>query len=272
MIEPMSLERCDVFVLAAGRGARLRPLTDTIPKALVPVGGKPLIAWNLELLARAGSKRVIINLCYLGDQIRDYVNDGSRFGVEVVYVVEEQLLDTGGSIKNIEDLLRHDQLFTINSDVLVGPEFSPGAVLAAHRSNLSHADLSQRWATMVLRNDPAVEEYGALVVDRSGRIVEFLGEQSPHYKTPLSQATNAGPDAYARMMFCGIQVLERSILDRMPPKGGVFSITRDTERKLVGEGELLCGFEYSGYWNDVGTPDRLAQASNDISRIFPQGG
>lgn len=250
----MDLRECDVFVLAAGRGSRLRPLTDTLPKALVPVGGKPLIAWNLELLARAGCTRVIINLFHLGEQIRSFLGDGREFGMETIFVQEPQLLDTGGSIKNIEPLLRHGQLFTINSDILVGPDFSPTELLRAHRSNPD-----KPLATMVVRNDPAVEEYGALEIGERGRVVGFLGDRAP----------NTDPTNVARRMFTGIQLLERSILDRMPPAGSVFSITRDTERAMVIAGEPIFSVEYFGYWNDVGTPDRLDQASNDICRIYP---
>ncbi len=251
----VNLSQCDVFVLAAGMGSRLKPLTDRIPKALVPVGGKPLIAWNLELLARAGCQRVIVNLFHLGVQIREFVGDGSQFGLEVVFVEETQLLDTGGSIKNIESLLRHQQLFTINSDILVGPEFSPSAVIDSHRSN-PRAPL----ATMVLRSDPAVEEYGALAVDDQGRVVELLGTRSPHYP-------EGGP--VRRLMFTGIQVLERSVVASMPPAGTIFSVTRDIERGLIAAGDYISSIEYSGYWNDVGTPDRLQLASNDIRRIYP---
>ena len=256
----MDLSGCDVFVLAAGRGSRLRPLTDTLPKALVSVGGKPLIAWNLELLSRAGCKRVIVNLFHLGDQIRSFLGDGRSFGMEAIFVEEPHLLDTGGSIRNIELLLEHEQLFTINSDILVGPDFSPGELLERHLLNAN-----KPLATMVVRADPAVEEYGALEIARDGRVVGFLGDRAPGFK----EAAGAGVGAVTRRMFTGIQLLERAILDRMPPPGSVFSVTRDTERSLVVSGEPIFSVEYSGYWNDVGTPDRLEQASNEISRIYP---
>ena len=241
----------DVLLLAAGFGKRLRPLTDSIPKPLVAVGGRPLIDRNLELIARSGLPKVFINLHYLGQKIRDYVDDGSRWGLEVVYSEEPILLDTGGAIKNIEPQLQQPQLITVNSDLLIGPDFSLNQPFAAHSSCAA-----QPLLTMVLRPDPAAEAYGSIGIDSSGRVVSFLG-------------TDYGFGAEVqRLMFLGIMVINRKVIEQFMPDQGIFSITRDTIRKILESGEHIHSMIYHGYWNDIGTPDRLNQASKDVEGIF----
>ena len=122
----------DVLLLAAGFGKRLEPLTVNTPKPLLEVGDKPLIAWNLELIARSGFSRVFINLHHLGERISEFVGDGSHWGLSVEYSKEDPILETGGAIKNIEHKLREPYLITLNSDILLGPDFSLARILEAH--------------------------------------------------------------------------------------------------------------------------------------------
>ena len=182
----------DVLLLSAGFGTRLKPLTDSIPKPLVEVGGKPLIAWSLELIAEAGFKRVFINLHYLADKIKDYVGDGSRWGMEVVYFFEEEILGTGGAIKNVESHLQSDNLLTLNSDILFANDFSIADLCLAHCER-------KPAVTMVLREDKDSEKYGELGVDKAGRVVSFLGEQYIE------------GEVVDKLMYTGCQVISRSV-------------------------------------------------------------
>ena len=125
--------QADILLLSAGFGTRLRPLTESVPKPLIEVAGESLLSRNLALLSRQGCRRVIINLHYLGDKIKEFVADGSRWGLEVFYSEEPDILDTGGAIKKVAPLLEHQQLLTINSDILLGTELDLQSLLAGHR-------------------------------------------------------------------------------------------------------------------------------------------
>ncbi len=243
----------DAFLLAAGRGNRLRPITDTLPKPLICVGGKELIAWNLELLARSGFSRVIINVCHLAGQIKRFVGDGSAWGLAIELVEEDHLLDSGGSIKNIESYLLGKHLLTINSDILLGKGFTLNNLVDAHTS-----DSRRPLATMLLRPDIDAEKYGAIGLEEDGKICSFLDYFS-HKNSHSSK-----PNGCKRLMFTGVQVISKELIETMPPRGTIFSVTRDTLRGELARGKFLKGVNYGGYWNDIGTPERLEQASKDI--------
>ena len=247
----MSGVDAEVLLLAAGYGKRLRPLTDRVPKPLIEVGGKALLDWNLQMIARAGFRRVFINLFYLKDQIRNFVGDGSRWALDIELVEESVLLDTGGAIKNIEPWLESDSLITVNSDILLGFDFSLREVWRAHRGHPA-----KPLVTMVLRPDINVEQYGAIEVDASGRVCGYLGKSFGSKTVPPP------------MMYTGVQVLSRDSLLSMPERGSVFSVTRDTHLKILTEGKAIASYIYYGYWSDLGTPERLVQASKDWDLIL----
>jgi NDP-sugar pyrophosphorylase family protein len=238
----------DVLLLAAGYGKRLMPLTRDLPKPLVAVQGKPLIEWNLELLAAAGFRRIFINLFYLGEKIRAALGDGSKWGVELLFVDEPLLLDTGGAVKNIQPHLHSDHLLTVNSDILLGRDFSFDALLRQHWSG-------SPLATLALREDDDAEHYGILECDAAGRIISLRGTRLPEeVYTPL-------PPVHS-LMYMGVQILDCRILDGMPERGTAFSLTRDTFRTLIQQGKYLNSIQYQGFFSDIGTPDRLRNASN----------
>ncbi|MCB0323793.1 MAG: nucleotidyltransferase family protein, partial [Bdellovibrionales bacterium] len=243
------------LLLSAGFGTRLRPLTECLPKPLIRIGDKTLIERNLELLARAGISRVFINLHYLGDQIRQFVGDGSRWGMTVEYAEEPTLLDTGGAIRNIEKRLAHEQLLTVNSDILVQPDFPLHAVLE------QHVDAAVRPAmTMVVRHDEDHAKYGTIGIDETGRVVSFLGKAY-------------GGRVARELMYTGIQVMERRIIrEVMPPEGEIFSLTQGTVRDLLQLGAYVDSYVYDGYWSDIGTPERLDAASKVVASKFACSG
>ncbi|MFL6573584.1 MAG: NDP-sugar synthase, partial [Burkholderiales bacterium] len=132
------------MLLAAGRGERLRPITDRLPKALVPVGGKPLIAWHLQRLAAAGCGETVINVSHLGEQIVDYVGDGGRFGLRVAYSREASPLETAGGIAQALPLLGAAPFLLVNADTYCEVAFAP---LLAH-------DLAAMLAHLILVPNP----------------------------------------------------------------------------------------------------------------------
>lgn len=234
----------DVFILAAGLGKRLRPLTETVPKPLVEVAGKPLIEWNLELLKRNGFSRIIVNSYYLKDVLREYLEKNYSESLEIVLVEEEELLGTGGGIKNIEKFLLHDNLLTINSDVVIDPRFDLSGFVAGH---LEAKD--SRIATMLLRPDEKAESYGTIGINDDLKVVEFLKEQFG--ESEPSQ----------RLMYTGVQVLSRDVFNYMPDQN-IFSITQDVYPKFLADSRIVGAVKYSGYWNDAGTHERLAEAAH----------
>jgi len=230
------------MVLAAGLGTRLRPLTDDRPKALVAVGGRPMIEYPLRMLAAAGVERVVVNLHHFGDRIRETLEDGSRFGLGIEYSPEKTILDTGGALLQARPLLEGASFFLANCDALLDVDLEAVWAFHAERGAV---------ATLVLRHDADAERYGPIDVDADGRIRRFL-DQPPTYEEPLE-----------RLMFCGVHVISREIFAHMPA-GGAFSITRDVYGRAHREGAALYGFRYDGYWRDLGTPENIEQASRDV--------
>ncbi|MDH4228882.1 MAG: nucleotidyltransferase family protein [Nitrospirota bacterium] len=236
------------MLLAAGRGERLRPLTDHHPKPLISLGGEPMVFRVLALLAAAGIREVHVNTHHLGEQIPATLGDGSRWGLRLAYHTEQVILGTGGGLANAireSPQLAEGPLLMINSDILVDADLS--AVIAHHVA--LHAD-SNTAATLVLRPDPQAAQYGAIATDDAGRIRRFL-----HLDTG---------GATREYMFTGIQVISPGCLTYLNPAGTVFPIT-DSYMAALRAGEHLAAFVHHGYWSDLGTPERLLQAEADLA-------
>lgn len=233
------------MILAAGLGTRLRPITNAIPKALVPVGGRPMIEFPLRALVATGVERVVVNLHHLGDAIRETLGDGRRFGVEIVYSPENPILDTGGAVVRARDLLGEREFFLWNCDAIVDPDLD--ALTRRH-------DTSGALATLLLREDADAARFGLVEIDGEDRVRRFLGRAAP----------GAEHEALAPRMFCGVHVLSPRVFERLPP-GGVFSITRDVYAPWTAEGVAISAVTYRGYWRDLGTPGSLAAADADLA-------
>jgi NDP-sugar pyrophosphorylase family protein len=235
------------MILAAGLGTRLRPLTSTIPKPLLPVGGTPLIVWNLLLLRRAGITEVIVNLHHLGELIEKELGDGSRYGVRLRYSREPVLLGTGGGIKQAGWFLRNGSFLVLNGDTLL--ELDVLALIEDHRRATSA--MNGALATLVVRTDPEVTKWG--VVEVSGdRVVRINGRG------------NHTPGPTEARMFAGVHVIESSVLDRLPA-GRPCSII-DTYVDALAAGQVIRAFPFEGYWSDVGTVERYDAAQRDAER------
>ncbi|WP_232068721.1 NDP-sugar synthase [Nitrospira sp. KM1] len=230
------------MILAAGLGTRLRPLTNTIPKPLLPVGGTPLIVWNLLLLKRHGFHDVVINLHYLSPMIEQALGNGSKFGLRLLYSHEPVILGTGGAIKQVEQNFSGEPVLVMNGDTLV--EIDLDALCAFHRDRRAAA-------TMVLRPDPDAATWGMVEVDDGRRVVRITGRGRPE---PL--------DTQPRM-FAGVHIVHPRLL-REVPKGKPSSII-DAYVAAVQRGDAVMGYDHAGYWSDIGTPERYAQAEHDVA-------
>lgn len=236
------------MILAAGKGTRLRPLTETVPKPLIDVAGRPMIAFAIERIRAAGIRDVVINLHHLGDQIRGRLGDGGAYGVRITYSEEHELLDTGGGIANARPFLDGDRFAVLNADTVIDVDLN--AVAAAHTRRGA-------LATMVLRADPEVRRYGTVEIDAEDRIRRFLGRADP----ALSPTDAAGLRA---LMYPGVMIFDPRIFTYLGP--GAYSITRDVFPRLLEAREPLFGYVYSGYWRVLDNPADLAAGRAEIAR------
>ena len=230
------------MILAAGLGTRLRPLTDRIPKPLLPVAGRPMIDYTLAWVAAAGIRQVMINLHHMGDRIRQTVGR-ERFGLEISYSEEPVILGTGGGLKRVERFFTDSPFLVVNADVLTAVD--PQAVIRAHLA-------TQPLATLVVRRDPDVAAYGALGIDRDGRIHRFLG-RGPQPSPSLED-----------VMFTGIHVVDPRVLAYLPA-AGAFSPITDAYIAIVERGAPLMGYLTDAPWIDIGTPERYRQAQQWVA-------
>ncbi len=223
-----------VMLLAAGRGERMRPLTDACPKPLLQVAGRPLIVWHLQRLAAAGFRDVVVNLSWLGEQIAAALGDGSDFGLRIRFSREPwPALETGGGIFQALPLLGEGPFLLVNGDVFADVDFT--------RIALAPADLAQ----LVLVPNPAHHPRGDFCLDARGRIV-----------------AEAGADA-ERLTYSGIAVLHPQLFEGAGP--GRFPLLPLLERaRAAGR---LGGQRHAGRWLDVGTPARLAELDAELRAV-----
>jgi NDP-sugar pyrophosphorylase family protein len=232
------------MILAAGRGRRLAPLTDTVPKPLVPVAGRPLLEHLLECLRAGGITDVVVNLHHLGDRIREHLGDGARFGLRIQYSVEDPILDTGGGIKRAEPLLAGEPFVVANGDSLL--ELDVGEVVASHRARGA-------LATMVVRPDAKATEYGLVELDAEDRIRRIAG-------LPPGQVPETPWRAF---MFPGLHIFEPEIFSFMEPDAA-FSVTRVTYPRLIAAGRRVLGWVTEARWITIDTPEALAAADRAL--------
>lgn len=221
------------MILAAGRGERMRPLTDSIPKPLLPVGGQHLIEYQLRALACANIEHVVINHAHLGAQIRDTLGDGSRYGLNIVYSAEpEGALETGGGILKALPLLKTDPFLVVNGDVWTDYAFLN---LPREIAGLAH---------IVLVQNPAHNPEGDFILDGDHVFV-------PGQALPGRLLTFSGIGLYRHALF------HNSSPGRFP----LAPLLQEAMRHKAVTGEY-----YAGNWIDVGTRDRLAELDERLSR------
>jgi mannose-1-phosphate guanylyltransferase len=226
-------------ILVGGEGTRLRPLTSTIPKPVVPLVDRPFIAYMLEWLRGHGVADVVMSCGFLASGVRNVLGDGSGLGIRLRYVEEPHPLGTGGAVKYAESLLE-ERFLVLNGDVLTDLDLS--AQLEQHERTGARATLA-----LVPVEDPSA--YGLVRLREDNAVAEFLEKPS-------------ADQIDTNLISAGAYVLEREVLDLMPPVGTPCSIEREVWPRLVGDG--LYGFPGEGYWLDIGTPERYLQATFDI--------
>jgi mannose-1-phosphate guanylyltransferase len=233
------------MVLAAGRGTRLAPLTDTVPKPLVPVAGRPFLEHILDFLRAGGVSEVVVNLHHLGGSIERHLGDGARFRVRIRYSWEDPILDTGGGIKRAEPLLAGEPFVVVNGDSLL--ELPLRELVEHHRTRGS-------LATMALRPNPDPARYGAIEIDADDRVRRVVGLPPGEVPGPLRA-----------FMFPGLHVFEPDVF-RWMDAGAAYSVIRVTYPRLLAAGAPVRGFVTTARWINIDTPVALAEADAELRR------
>ncbi len=230
-------------MLVGGQGTRLRPLTLSAPKPLLPTAGAPFLSHLLARAAASGVTHVVLATCYKASMFSEVFGDGSAFGLTMSYVTEDEPLDTGGGIRNAAGSLRgagaSDPIVVMNCDILSGHDL--GAQLDVHVK----ADAA---VTLHLVEVPDPSRFGCVPTDASGRVTAFL-EKTPN---PVTNRINAG-----------CYVFRRDVIESIPA-GRRVSVERETFPGLIAAGQLVMGYHESAYWLDVGTPQAFVRGSCDL--------
>jgi MurNAc alpha-1-phosphate uridylyltransferase len=229
------------MILAAGRGERMRPLTDHTPKPLLSVGGKPLLVWHIERLRAAGFSHIVVNHAHLGQQIEDALGNGAALGVSIEYSREVSALETAGGIATALPLIEEDVFPVVNGDIYCEFDFArlagPLARLAAGHDQ----------AHLVLVDNPPHHPKGDFVLDGA----RLKNADAPLTAHP-SRLTFSGIGAYHRALFAHTPAGEKA------PLAPLLRLAIDAGR--------VSGEHFAGRWEDVGTPARLAALDEEIKQ------
>ncbi|MBI4415470.1 MAG: NDP-sugar synthase [Euryarchaeota archaeon] len=228
------------IVLAGGEGTRLRPLTQTRPKPLLPVAGRPCVDYVLRSLIDSGVREIIITTAFMSDALIKSIGDGLGYDASILYTFESTPAGTAGSVKRIANFV--DGTFVVAmGDVLVDLDVRP--LIEFHRKKKAAATIA-----LTKVDDPT--EYGIVGLGKDGRIAKF--KEKPKREEAFSDLVNAG-----------IYVLEPEVLDLIP-EDTKFDFSRDVFPKLLAKGLPLYGMEIEGVWVDIGRPEDLIRASLEV--------
>jgi len=223
------------MILAAGRGERLNPITQELPKPLVPVANLPIIRYNIEFLKHYGFNDICINVYHLPKQIEQELGDGSVLGVKLTYSYEEELWGTGGGLKQVEDFFKDEEFFVMmNADILIDCDLEDA--IHFHRRN-------DAIATMILTQDAPVSTYGAVEIDDANLIRNIAGRIDDVRETDRIPA-----------VFTGIHILTPRIFEYIPPNINT-CINQYAYPKMVQNKEKVMGYMMEGFWADIGKPE-----------------
>ena len=238
----MPREPLEAILLVGGKGTRLRPLTLSAPKPLLPTAGVPFLAHQLARGAESGITHVVLATSYRAEMFTEAFGTGADFGLSIDYVFESEPLGTGGGIRNAAELLRggpDDPIVVLNGDVLSGHDLP--AQVDLHRKKDAAVTLH-----LVPVEDPS--RYGCVPTDSGGRVTAFLEKTS----NPVTNQINAG-----------CYVFRRSVIDQIPA-GQVVSVERETFPGLIEADAVVMGYAEAAYWLDVGTPEAFVRGSCDV--------
>ncbi len=237
----------EAVMLVGGKGTRLRPLTISVPKPMLPVAGVPVTEHQIARAREAGVTRIVLGTSYRAEVFSDYFGSGEAVGVELKYVVEKVPLGTGGAIRNVASALESgpdDPVIVFNGDVLAGLDIA--GLVQAWRD--AQADVAL-YLTKV--EDP--RPFGLVPTDEQGNVTAFL--EKP--QTPEEIVTD--------QINAGCYVFRRALIDEIPADRPV-SVERETFPQLLESGAKVIGFVDDGYWLDLGTPLAFVQGSKDLVR------
>jgi mannose-1-phosphate guanylyltransferase len=229
-------------MLVGGKGTRLRPLTLSAPKPLLPTAGVPFLAHQLARAAESGITHVVLATSYRAEMFTEAFGTGADFGLSIDYVYEAEPLGTGGGIRNAAGLLRggpDDPIVVLNGDILSGHDLP--AQVDLHRKKDAAVTLH-----LVPVEDPS--RYGCVPTDSSGRVTDFL-EKTPN---PVTNQINAG-----------CYIFRRSVIDTIPA-GRAVSVEHETFPGLIAADAIVMGYAEAAYWLDVGTPEAFVRGSCDV--------
>jgi mannose-1-phosphate guanylyltransferase len=227
------------LVLAGGEGTRLRPLTYTSPKPVIPLAGRPFLSFMLDWVRSHGVDEVILSCGFMSDGVRRVLGD-IYDGMRLRYVIEDEPLGTAGPVRRaLDEGVLAERLFVLNGDVLT--DIDLGAELADHERTGARV-------TLALHPVEDTASYGVVPLAGDGRVEAFLEKSEGELPTNLINA--------------GAYVVERDVVEAMIPAGRAVSFERDVFPALVGQG--LYGREAPGYWIDIGTPERYLEATWDL--------
>ncbi|MGW0024222.1 sugar phosphate nucleotidyltransferase [Rhodococcus sp. NPDC003383] len=231
----------DAVILVGGQGTRLRPLTLSAPKPMLPTAGVPFLTHLLARIREAGIKHVVLGTSFKAEVFEEHFADGSDLGLEIEYVTETEPLGTGGGIRNVLPKLRADNVMVFNGDVLGGTDL--GAILDTHTR--TDADVTLH---LVRVGDPRA--FGCVPTDADGRVTAFLEKT----QDPPTDQINAG-----------CYVFKREIIESIP-EGRPVSVEREVFPALLTEGKRVFGHVDAAYWRDMGTPEDFVRGSADLVR------
>ena len=227
-------------ILVGGPGTRLQPLTNDRPKSVLPVLNRPFMEYTFAYLRRFGIEDIILTLNYLPEIIRGYLGDGSRYGVRLTYCYEEEPMGTAGAIKNAEGYL--DGTFVVlNGDIFTDLDLND--MMQLHRSKDARTTISLQWV-----EDPSA--FGVVETDNERKILRFIE------KPPLSEATTNWINA-------GIYIMEPEVLKYVPANEH-YMVERGLFPTLLNTGEPVYGYQFRGYWLDMGTSKSYLKLNRDL--------
>ncbi len=227
--------------MAGGEGTRLRPMTASMPKPLLPVANRPIMEHVLRLLKRHGLTETVVTVQFLASLVKNYFGDGEELGMDLTYAHEEKPLGTAGSVKNAEDALKNDSFLVISGDALT--DFDLTELIRYHRERGA-------LVTVCLTRVPNPLEFGITIVGEDGRVERFL--EKPTWGQVFSDTVNTG-----------IYVMEPEVFDYVEPDVPV-DWSGDVFPRLMKEGKPVYGYVAEGYWEDVGTHESYVKAQADV--------
>jgi NDP-sugar pyrophosphorylase family protein len=234
------------MILAAGYGIRLKPDTDSTPKPLFKIGKTTMLKNAIGYLLHYGIREIAVNLYHLSQMVKKELESISEEKVQLHVIEENEMMGTAGGIMGARPFLAGSEFVVINSDVLI--DLNLKAAIQYHREK-------KALATLVLRANPNPAKIGTLRVTADGRVTRFLGSRSPHYK--------ANTVTESLKMFTGVHLFSPDIFSHIP-EGRPADISGEVYPRLIESGAAVFGFDYYGYWSDIGTPEAYKEAQMDV--------